>query len=106
MAAPVIPVLDEALVRKIAHLARLELTDAEVRNFVPQLAEIVGYVRGLESVSVQGVEPLRHPFGDQAVQRLRADEVREDSITASLREKVLACAPDTVDGGFKVPPIL
>lgn len=96
--------IDDALVRKIAHLAKLELTDEEVRAFAPQLAEILTYVRGLEAVEVSKVEPLTHPLG--GVMPLREDRRRDATGERAVQEKILAAAPDTVDGGFKVPPIL
>lgn len=96
--------VSEALTRKVAELARLELTDAEVSTFTPQLRQILGYVELLQEVDVTGVEPLVNPFP-------LATPLREDVVVPPLKDadgnpKTLKPAPDTLDGGFKVPPIL
>jgi aspartyl/glutamyl-tRNA(Asn/Gln) amidotransferase C subunit len=60
-------------------------------------------VRQLEEVDVTGIEPLTHPHQD----RVSGTPLREDEVRAqSSADAVLACAPELVDGGFKVPPIL
>jgi aspartyl-tRNA(Asn)/glutamyl-tRNA(Gln) amidotransferase subunit C len=96
--------IDAALTRQVAHLARLELTDEEVRVFTSQLGEIIGYVGQLQSVDVAGVEPLIHPF--ENTPPLREDRARPSPRDASGAPKVLQHAPEVLDGGFKVPPIL
>ena len=45
-------------VRWVAHLARLELTDDELRTMTPQLSAILDYVDLLRQVNTDGVEPL------------------------------------------------
>ena len=52
--------LDREQVAKIARLARLELTPAELDEMTPQLDAIVEFVRRLDSVDTAGVEPLAH----------------------------------------------
>lgn len=74
-------------VRWIAHLARLELTDAEVATLTPQLDAIVGYVALLDQVPTAGVEPLAHALPVQNV-------FREDAVAPSLPiDQALAAAP-------------
>src|SRR5262249_57664808 len=55
--------------RWIAHLARLELTDQELALFTRQLGEVLDYVRQLQTVNTDGVEPLAHPLPLQNVFR-------------------------------------
>jgi aspartyl-tRNA(Asn)/glutamyl-tRNA(Gln) amidotransferase subunit C len=59
-------------VRWIAHLARLELSAAEVATMTRQLGAILEYVAQLREVDTEGVEPLAHPLPVQNV--FRADE--------------------------------
>ena len=94
--------LADADVRKIAALARLELTPDEVTLFTRQLADILHYVERLNEVDTTGVPPTSHPVLAQPV--WRSDEVRP-----SLdRNEVLAQAPGASPraGLFKVPKVL
>jgi len=52
--------MTEAQIKKLAHLARLALTDAEVRALAPELAGIIRHVDALAAVDVDGVEPMTH----------------------------------------------
>src|SRR6185312_11816945 len=52
--------LTRADVEKVALLARLQLTDAELETMTGQLAQIVGYVDQLAEVNTEGVEPMAH----------------------------------------------
>ncbi len=92
--------IDEAQIRHIARLSRLKLSDDEVRLFAGQLAKIVDYVRQLQGVKTEGVEPLAHPLPVTNV--LRDDEPHTPFDT----ETALANAPQRVDSFFKVPAVL
>jgi aspartyl-tRNA(Asn)/glutamyl-tRNA(Gln) amidotransferase subunit C len=92
--------IDEAQVRHIARLARLNLCDDEVRLFAGQLGDILDYVRQLEAVDTTGVEPLAHPL--PLVNVLRADEPQPCFETA----RALANAPQREGPFFKVPAVL
>jgi len=92
--------IDEAQVRKVAKLARLELTDAEVEEFTGQLSAILGYVEKMDELDTDDVEPLAHCLPISNV-------FREDRVKESLgTEKTLANAPQTDGEFFKVPKIL
>jgi aspartyl-tRNA(Asn)/glutamyl-tRNA(Gln) amidotransferase subunit C len=99
------PVLDETLTRKVANLARLDLTDQEVQLFTRQMGDVVQYIDQLQQLDVSGVEPLMHPLEAVSVE-LREDVVREFDSDAQGDPKVLSSAPEVSDNGFKVPPIL
>jgi aspartyl-tRNA(Asn)/glutamyl-tRNA(Gln) amidotransferase subunit C len=75
-------------VRWVAHLARLELTDAELETMTRQLSAIVDYVDQLKQVNTDGVEPLSHALPVHNV--FRGDE---PSPSLSVDE-ALANAPD------------
>ena len=92
--------IDAEQVRKVAKLARLELTDAEEQEFTGQLGAILGYVDKLNELETTDVEPLAHCLPITNV--LRKDEVRESLGT----EQVLANAPQRDGSFFKVPKIL
>jgi aspartyl-tRNA(Asn)/glutamyl-tRNA(Gln) amidotransferase subunit C len=75
-------------VRGIAHLARLELSDAELEAMARQLGAIVDYVAQLRQVPTEGVEPLAHALPVLNV-------FREDEPAVSLSvDEALANAPD------------
>ncbi len=75
-------------VRWVAHLARLELTDAELETMTRQLAAIVEYVDQLKQVNTDGVEPLSHALTVHNV-------FRDDEPASSLPvAEALANAPD------------
>ena len=59
-------------VRWVAHLARLDLTPAELETMTRQLSQIVDYVAQLQKVDTTGVEPMAHALDMQNV--FRADE--------------------------------
>jgi aspartyl-tRNA(Asn)/glutamyl-tRNA(Gln) amidotransferase subunit C len=92
--------IDEGQVRKVAKLARLELSDAEVEEFAGQLSAILGYVERMNKLNTEGVEPLAHCLPISNV--FRADDIKESLGT----EKTLANAPQQDGAFFKVPKIL
>ena len=87
-------------VRWVAHLARLELSDAELATMTRQLSAILDYVNQLQQVNTDGVEPLAHPLPLQNV-------FREDEPAPSLPvADALANAPDRRGDFFGVPAVL
>ena len=87
-------------IRRLADLARLALSDAEIASMQRQLGAIVGYVEQLQAVPTAGVAELANPAGLENV--LRADEP-----TALLsREAALANAPQHDHIGFLVPRVV
>ena len=87
-------------VRYVANLARLELTDAEVATFQPQLEAILGYVETLSKLDISGIDASAHAahvFG----------RMRDDTPHASLSvEAVLQNAPDQAQGQIRVPKVV
>ncbi len=94
------PATDEAEVRRIARLARLNLSDAEVRLFTGQLAQILDYVKQIESLNTAGVEPLAHALPVANV--LREDEPH-NGLTSN---QALANAPSVERDCFRVPAVV
>jgi aspartyl-tRNA(Asn)/glutamyl-tRNA(Gln) amidotransferase subunit C len=92
--------LTRADVEKVALLARLQLSDAELDTMTGQLAQIVGYVDQLAEVDTEGVEPMAHAVEVTNV-------FAEDRVEPSLpREQALANAPRHNDRGYLVPAVL
>jgi aspartyl-tRNA(Asn)/glutamyl-tRNA(Gln) amidotransferase subunit C len=92
--------IDETQVRKVAKLARLELTEEEIVEFTGQLSAILGYVEKMNELDTDNVEPLAHCLPISNV--FRRDCVKESLGT----EKTLANAPQHDAEFFKVPKIL
>jgi len=92
--------IDAEQVRKVAKLARLELSEAEVEEFTGQLGAILAYVEKMNELDTTDVEPLAHCLPVSNV--FRADEVEPSLGT----EKTLANAPQRDGPFFKVPKIL
>jgi aspartyl-tRNA(Asn)/glutamyl-tRNA(Gln) amidotransferase subunit C len=87
-------------VLKVARLARLKLTDAEIDDYTEKLGSVLAYVALLNEIDTEEVEPMVHAVELSNV--FRADEV-----TPSLpRDAALANAPKTDGQFFLVPQIL
>jgi aspartyl-tRNA(Asn)/glutamyl-tRNA(Gln) amidotransferase subunit C len=93
------PALD---VRRIAALARLELTADEVTRFSRQLRDILSYAEQVQKVDTTGIPPTSHPLGNSPVWR------DDDPRPSIARDVVLDAAPETSvrSGLFKVPKVL
>jgi len=86
-------------VEHVAKLARLSLSDEEKQLYTEQLAKILGYFDELQKVDTTGVEPMAHALSLTSV-------VRDDLVVAPPGSSVvLACAPESENGYFKVPRI-
>ena len=96
--------VNEALIKKVAELSRLEINDAEIAEYVKSIGDILKHVEQLNEVNVEGVEPMMYGIDDAL--RLRPDDVIEFPKGKNGQAKILDCAPDVVDGGFKVPQII
>lgn len=92
--------IDQAQVRKVARLSRLDLTRSEVEEFMGQLSAILDYVAKMNELDTTDVEPLAHCLPISNV--FRADCIKESLGT----EKTLANAPQRDGEFFKVPKIL
>ncbi len=92
--------IDKELVRKVAKLSRLELTDSEVEEFTGQLSAILEYVEKMNQLDTDNVEPLAHCLPIHNV-------FRQDAVKDSLgTDKAIANAPQQDGQFFKVPKIL
>jgi len=87
-------------VKKIAHLARLSISDADIPSYEKELSNILGLVEQMSAVDTSDVAPMAHPL-DMA-QRLREDKVTEEN----HREDYQAVAPSVEKGLFLVPQVI
>ncbi|KAB0548128.1 Asp-tRNA(Asn)/Glu-tRNA(Gln) amidotransferase subunit GatC [Pseudomonas argentinensis] len=92
--------LERTEVEKIAHLARLGLSDSELPQTTATLNSILGLIDSMQAVDTDGIEPLAHPL--ETTQRLRADAVTE----ANQREAYQAIAPAVESGLYLVPKVI
>lgn len=92
--------MEKKVVEKIAHLARLKLSDDEEVQYRDHFGKIIQYFKSLEKLDTQGIEPMITPH---AV----APALREDKVHQTLTvEEILQNAPDVKDALFKVPPVV
>ena len=92
--------LTRAQVEKVALLARLELSEAELATMTAQLQAIVGYVDLLSELKTDNVEPLAHPLDASNV-------FRDDTLRPSFdRAAILANAPSADAECYLVPAVL
>jgi len=97
--------VDTATVAKIASLARIKVSDADLEAMVPELNGILAWVEQLGEVDVTGIAPMTAVIPN--VLRLREDVVNADPLTGGgIRDKVLANAPAPEHGFFGVPKVI
>ena len=96
--------VDTATVAKIAALARIKVSEAELSAMVPELNGILAWVEQLGEVDVAGVQPMTAVIPNH--QRLRDDVINADPLTGGgIRDRVLANAPAAEHGLFGVPKV-
>ncbi len=84
----------------LARLARLSLTEHEVKAARNDLDRIIEMIDAMAAIDTAGIEPMANPL--DAVQRLRADEITEKVD----RDRFQAEAPEAQDGYYLVPRVV
>ncbi|MBB3771161.1 aspartyl-tRNA(Asn)/glutamyl-tRNA(Gln) amidotransferase subunit C [Angulomicrobium tetraedrale] len=92
--------VDQATVRRVAHLARIAVTEDEVAHLQGELNAILAFVDELGEVDTTDVEPMTSVIPMQLP--LRADVVDD----GFYPDRVLANAPLAEDGFFAVPKVV
>jgi aspartyl-tRNA(Asn)/glutamyl-tRNA(Gln) amidotransferase subunit C len=87
-------------IHRIAHLARIEITDEQAKATAAQLNDIFAMIEQIGRVDTTGVAPMTHPL--DGTQRLREDKVEAPPDPAEL----LRNAPAQQDGLFLVPRVI
>jgi aspartyl-tRNA(Asn)/glutamyl-tRNA(Gln) amidotransferase subunit C len=95
--------ITEKDVRYVADLAHLELTDEEVKKFLPQLDSILRYVEKLNELDTLQIEPMSQvTYPDSENVALREDVPR----LGLTQDQALSNAPEQGAGCFKVPRVI
>jgi aspartyl-tRNA(Asn)/glutamyl-tRNA(Gln) amidotransferase subunit C len=89
--------LNSADIKRIAHLARIEVSDTEAEATLTKLTGILGLIEQMQAVDTKGIVPMSH--SQDVTQRLRDDVVTE----TNQRELFQSIAP-AVDGGLYLVP--
>jgi aspartyl-tRNA(Asn)/glutamyl-tRNA(Gln) amidotransferase subunit C len=92
--------LTEADVKRMAHLARIEIEQQEVAPMLAQLSNIMGLVEQMQAVDTEGVAPMAH--AQDLSLRLREDRVTE----TDQHEAFQAIAPEVEAGLYLVPKVI
>lgn len=92
--------LDNTDVEKIAHLARLQISESDTLEVAQRISNILTMIDQMQNVDTSQVTPMAHPF--DASQRLRPDVVTE----TDQREYFQKIAPATQDGLYLVPKVI
>lgn len=92
--------VDISTVKRVAHLARIAVTQDEAERMTGELNAILGFVEQLSEVDVEGVEPMT----SVSPMKMR---LREDAVTdGNIANAVVANAPVTEDNFFVVPKVV
>jgi len=92
--------VNDAMVDKLANLARLSFNDTEKQEIKADLQRMIAFVEKLDELKLDGVEPLLHMSPEVNV-------LREDEIKGSVsREQALKNAPQHDEQFFKVPKVI
>ncbi len=87
-------------IKKVASLARLAMSEAEISATHAQMTGIFGLIAEMQAVDTNGVEPM--PHAQDLTQRLREDKVTE----TNQREAFQAIAPQVERGLYLVPQVI
>ena len=92
--------ITEVDVKKIARLAKLNLSDTDLHHQTEKLSQILDFIAQMNSIDTSNVEPMSHTL--DLSQRLREDAITEPD----LRDKFQQIAPMTEAGLYLVPKVI
>ncbi len=92
--------MDKDTVRRVANLARIAVTEADVDRLAPALSNIIKFAEQLSEVNTDNIEPLANVANIDL--RLRDDVVND----GGNADKVLANGPETLQGFYVVPKVV
>ena len=87
-------------IKKIAHLARLEIKDDEIENHAKNFSNIINIIEKIKEINTENIEPMSHPFDLE--QRMRKDEATE----TNQRDLFQKNAPKKEAGLYLVPQVI
>ena len=92
--------INEELIRQIARLAKLTISDEEITHYMPHMKKVLSHFSELETLDTAGIEPLITPVDLKSY--LREDKA-EKTISS---EELLKGAPSSIGQLFQVPPVI
>ncbi len=92
--------LNTADVKRIAHLARIEISESEAEATLHKLSGILGLIEQMQAVDTAGITPMSH--SQDVTQRLREDVVTK----TNQREEFQKIAPAVENGLYLVPKVI
>jgi aspartyl-tRNA(Asn)/glutamyl-tRNA(Gln) amidotransferase subunit C len=92
--------LNTADVKRIAHLARIEISESEAETTLHKLSGILGLIEQMQAVDTAGITPMSH--SQDVTQRLREDVVTK----TNQREEFQKIAPAVENGLYLVPKVI
>ncbi len=92
--------VDQALVQRVARLARIKVTDEEAASLVTELSSILSFIEQLNEVDTKGVEPLTSV---EEMEMKKRDDVVNDG---GYPDQIVANAPMSEDHYFMVPKVV
>ncbi|MEM9715348.1 MAG: Asp-tRNA(Asn)/Glu-tRNA(Gln) amidotransferase subunit GatC [Pseudomonadota bacterium] len=92
--------IDIDTARRVAHLARIKVEDADLPKLADELSGILGFMEQLNEVDVDGVEPMT------SVTPMRLKRRKDEVTDGDQVEKILKNAPDAREGFFAVPKVV
>jgi len=95
-------IVNPEVTRKIAHLARLQLTDQETERYTAELGKILEFVAQLSEVKVEGIEPTVH--GIPLETRFREDEAVP--LPEADTKRIVACSEQALYDQYRVPQVI
>ena len=93
-------IIDEATVKRVARLARIKITPEEAMGLVGELSGILDWVKQLDEVDTEGVEPMTRVVPISL--KMRQDVVDDGEMAAQITQN----APECTDGFFVVPKVV
>lgn len=87
-------------VKRVAHLARIEVSDLDAESYLVKLSGILGLIEQMQAVDTTGITPMSH--SQDLTQRLREDIVTE----TNQRELFQSIAPAVENGLYLVPKVI
>jgi aspartyl-tRNA(Asn)/glutamyl-tRNA(Gln) amidotransferase subunit C len=87
-------------VKRVAHLARIAVTEDEAEDVLRKLTGIFALIEDMRRVDTTGIEPMSHAADVSLA-------LRDDAVTETdHRDRYQAAAPATADGLYLVPKVI
>ena len=91
--------VDNSIVKKIANLSKINLSDAELENLKYELNKILDWVDDLKKIDTSQVEPMLSVFDENM-------KMREDKVEQTKSDEILLNAPEKKENFFVVPKVI